>query len=377
MKFIYTTITALLFATNLMAECPAGCVAANVIIPTPPPVSVINIPANADLAPIFSALKANTTYILAPKAYYKVTGTFVVTAANVSINLNGSSLEMSPAPKSSSSFAVRAANLEIFNGHITKAFGFIHSWAPGFHLHDMKFDNIQYAVPPGSPVGTKATWSKGVNQVYTSDNNLAVHNTLENLDVGYTGTVSIYNTADDFTLKNSTLRGSYGEYCFRSEITSDAAMHHPNNTLLDHITCDNHINGYGKSCIGIRMGGTGLVIQNSSIDGTDKTGYINIAQANGINVVNVGSITLRNNKFLAPRVPQLEIDNGAASVIVDGNTFNTWANTPNVAIASYSNAVFTNNIRLMIPTGTVPLKAFVSSNTIPKGIFVESGTINK
>lgn len=340
--------------------------------------SVVNIPANADLAKIFSALKANTTYILAPKAVYFTMGTFIVSQPNVVIDLNGSSVSMPPAAGSSSTFAVHAANFEVKNGHITKAFTFIHSYAAGLHADDLKFDNITYAVPPGSPAGTKPVQNNGVSQVYTSDNNGAVHNTLENLTVGYTGTVSVYNSADDFTLKNSTFAGSYGEYCFRSEITSGGTNHYPKNTLIDHMICDNTINGYGKSCIGIRMGGTGMIIQNSSLTGSATTGYMNLGQGGGAKCMgcNVKGISLINNSFLGPRMPQLEIDAGV-NAIVQGNSFNTWADSPNVAMATFSTVTLKDNIRIMIPPGTKPLKRFAGSNTNPPAVWTESGTVVK
>lgn len=338
---------------------------------------VVNVPLTANLVTTLNAAKANTLYLLTAKAIYMVSGSITLSAANVGINLNGSSLSMTPTVGAASQFAVKAANVEIYNGHILKASTFVHSYATNFSMHDLVFDNITYAVPVGSPTGTKAVQNNGVNQVYVSDNNMATFNTLSNLTVGFTGTVSIYNTADNFTLKNSTLAGSYGEYCYRSEVTSTLPQTLPNNTLIDTVTCNNSINTVGKSCIGIRKGGIGLVIQNSSVTGSATTGYMNIGEANGVNVLNVGQITLRNNQFLGTRMPQLEIDNGAVNVIVDSNLFSTWANSPNVAMASFSNVTLLNNTRQMIPTGTKPAKAFASSSANPKAVWTESGTIVK
>lgn len=342
--------------------------------PVPAGKVVVNIPATANLVTVLNASKPNTLYVLA-KANYLVNGSIVLSAANVSINLNGSALSMTPSAGSSTQFGIRAANIEIYNGRITKAFTFARSYADHFYLHDVVFDNIVY---------TSGQQSGGINQIYLSDNAMAKNNTLDHLTVGYTGTVSIYNSADNFTLKNSSLAGSYGEYCFRSEVTSVVAggppTTRPNNTLLDNVKCDNTINAYGKSCIGIRMGGTGLVIQNSSINGSATSGYVNLGQGKSGTCTTpgcfVGGITLRNNQFLGHRVPQLAIDSGVIAV-VENNTFTTWVDMVNVAMASYTSTTLKNNIRLMTPVGAKPLKPFAGSNTNPKGVWTEAGTIVK
>lgn len=288
-------------------------------------------------------------------------GTFVINQPNVIIDLNGSAVSTIPATGSSTTFSVHAPNFEIKNGRIMRAFVFVHSYAAGLHMHDMSFDNITYGVPAGSPVGTKATQNNGVAQVYTSDNNGAIHNTLENLKVGYTGTVGIYFSSDYIIIRNSTMAGSYGEYNIRSEVTSETNPHKPVGTLIDNIQCDNTINAYGKSCIGIRMSGPNAVIQNCSIKGSNRTGYINLGQGGGATGVgtNVEGILLKNNTFYSPRSPQLEIDQGV-NAVVDSNIFITPASFVNIAIATKNNVKLVNNIRKLSIIG-IPLNKFWST----------------
>lgn len=372
-------------------------------VPTATPVPssnwkpVIGIPIGGDIAKILTAAKPDTIYQLVKNGSYVVTSTITITAAGVGFDLNGSSVNMTPSKAplaavydvkkkyalnntasvngqnyislqnnnlgkaitdtafwkvytgggSSSNFVVRAPDFDIGNGHITKANTFVHSFAMNLHMHDLVFDNITF--------GADGKQDQGVNQAYTSDNNLATHNTLEKLTVGKTGTVSVYFCGDYMTIKNSTFAGSYGEYCIRSETTSDASMHRPINTMIDHVTAINDINLYGKTAIGFRMNGGGSVVQNSTISPSLYIGQGTVTPTTAPGT-NVDSIVIKNNKFITVHGPQIGVQDGVIATI-DSNEFLTGSTVGSIAVATKSRVTITNNIRKLTAPG-IPLKKF-------------------
>lgn len=339
------------------------------VLPPVPPVqpSVTIIPLGTDLSKY--AFKANTAYQLA-KGSWAVNSSITLTASGMSLDFNGDSVAFTPTAGSSSDIIIRAPSISIGNGLVTKAFVFVHSYADKFTMHDIVFsDVVNGPKTAANPTG----YLGGTYQVYISDNPQATNNKLQNLTVGYVDTVGIYYTADNMTINNITMAGSYGEYDIRSEVTSTVPATAPNNAVISGVTLHNQINCCGKSVIGIRMAGKNTLIENSLLDG-----YVNLGQgvSNASTALgsNVNGITLKNNHFTDQRVPQLEIDSGVIAEI-DNNIFDTWATTLNVAVAHLSSATLKNNIRHMIPTGTASQKKFVATSS--DGVIVESGTITQ
>lgn len=279
----------------------------------------IDVPLGTDLVKLLTGAKANQSFRLA-KGTYEVKGSAVVTASNVRLDLNGSTLHWYPAAGSSSSIGVRAPHFEIFNGRISRAVTFIHSYADSLYIHDLTTDSITYGTPAPGPSGSPrpAGQLEGVSQLYTSDNKMATNNWIDRVRTGYFGTVGVYWSGDHMKITNSQFTGSYGEYNLRQEITSETPSHLPTGALISNVECWNKPNQpqkYGKACIGIRMGGE-TTIENSKLHG-----YIQVGQSGATGLgTNVPNLVVKNTTFDDDRDPQLSLGQGVTA-LVEGNTF--------------------------------------------------------
>ncbi len=348
-------------ATTLMLSPSPAPVAAS---PSPAPSAsipastktTIQVPLSTDLAKLLNAAKPNTLYVL-PKGKWKILSTVTISAANVSLNLGGSDVTLIPSQGASSNIVARASGFEIYNGHIVQATSFLHSYADKVFMHDLKFDNIVYTTP-----------TRGVYQVYLSDNSLATNNTLANLTVGYVGTVGVYFTGDNMVIKDSTFAGSYGEYPIREEITSFAPQTIPKNALISNVTVDNRINKYDKSAIGIRMGSA--VIENSTFYSDIRVGQSNATAVGSNNP----SFVIRNSKFMTLHSPELSLIQGA-NATVDSCTFASDASTRVMAIDAKTKAMLTNNILKGVrKPGGSSASGLYASTINPNPLITETGT---
>lgn len=327
---------------------------------TAPAPSSVTVPANANLTTMLNAAKQGTTYVLAKNANYSVSGTITLAASNVILNLNGSSLSFPIG--AAAAFNLRGAHFEIYNGTIAAAGVFMHSYADSLHMHHLTFKSITY-----NSVGKQ---NGGVNQVYISDTNLATNNLLENLTVGFTGTVSLYFTADNFTLRNSTFAGSYGEYAIREEQTSTTPPHLPINALISGVKADNSINKYGKDVVGIRMGS--VTIDSCEFSGKDVR--VGQGSASAVGVDNP-SVTIKNSIFHGP-LSFLSIDSGA-NVIVDSCQFYVDATMRAIAVGGNSKAIFMNNIlHGVVKANGASSSGLWNTTANPKPVVVETGTMH-
>lgn len=293
--------------------------------PTPTPIPVIPVSASANLITVLQGAKPGSHFQLAPKATYHVGGTMVITAANLSVDLNGSTLNLTPSPGASSDIVVRGAHFELFNGTIAKGNVFVRSYADSTFLHDL-------------------VSSDGLGQFFLGDVG-STHATIHHATIGKTNSVSVYWVQDNFTISNSSLAGSYGEYVLREEVPSIANPPLPKNALISNVQAHNH-NPYGKQAIGIRMGSA--TIENSTIDGN-----IRIGQAGATSIgQNNPSFVIRNTQFTSLDSPQLSLMQGV-SATVDGCTFLSDGITRNIAIDGVTQATLTNNVQKLSGPGVV------------------------
>lgn len=303
----------------------------------------------ADILPVLNGAKPGQTIQLAKNGSYISSGMITVTASNVTVDLNGSTLALTS--PNSSDILVKAPGFTIGNGHVTKALGvFVRSFADGTKLHDLVTDTI--------------TATTGVNQVFFGDvgsSNAQITNVVS----GIGQTVGYYWTWDNAHFTNVTCKGSTKEYCFRQEVPSTGRL--PAMSTLTGIDC---MQLGTKDCIGIRMGSS--TITNSVIHGDIRAGQ-NAATAPGSNVP---SLVITNTVFdRASQTPQIAIDRGDIATVSNCTFYR--ADTHNaIAIDGQTTATLTNNVLHATVPGLTGMRLW-STIASPPPTVKETGTMSK
>lgn len=316
--------------------------------PSPSTQTSINIPASGNLLSILNASKPNTTYILASKASYVVNGEIDIKSAHVSVNLNGSSLSLTPGTGGSTDIKALAPYFEIYNGSVVSAVGFVRSLADHTSVHDIVSPNL-------------------ISQFFFGDAG-STNATLNNVTVSQTKTVSVYFTQDNFTISNSKLgtsaiNCSQGEYCVREEIIALPAL--PKNALISNVEVHLH-SAIGKQAIGIRMGSASVI--DSLVDGNIRIGQAGASKVGSNNPF----VLIKNTQFVSLKDnPSLAIIQGS-NVSVIGSTFLEDPSLRAITIDKLSSVVLQDNI-LKKTSPTVPDKTLWA--TQPNALVAETGTI--
>lgn len=312
-----------------------------------------------DIGPSLTKAKAGDYLQLMTGKAYSLNSSIILMPAqsHVTLDLGGNAVPFHNSPGSGSNIVVKGAYFTLRNGRITLGnTPAIRSQADHTTIEDLSTQDITW--------GADGKQNGGVTQLFLGDHD-STNALIQRVKMGRVGTVGIYITQDNFTLRESQLGCSVGEYSFRSEIIALPAV--PKNIMIDHITCDSSCNVNGKSCLGFRMGG--FTLQNSVIHG-----YVIAGQSNApsLGFDNPAAI-VKNNVFTGTRDPQLSINAGSIATI-EGNTFQRFE-TPYPPIAIDRSPTTTANLINNTMKLTNPaIKPHGLWGTQPNSFVKESGT---
>lgn len=295
--------------------------------------AVTLIPAGDIASYLVNAKAGDYLQLVSGRAYF-LGSTVTVKADHLTLDLGGNAIPMTVTPGSGSDIvlATSAHHFTLRNGTVTKAYTpMLRSHAAYTTIEDIRTNDIKF--------GADGKQSDGVNQFYLGDSG-STHSLIQRVHVGHCGTVCLYYTGDDMVIRDSEFTGSYGEYNIRSETIVPTIL--PHRALISNIVCDNRINQYGKSCVGIRMGAE-ATIENSLFHG-----YLALGQ--GKNITTLGGSTpnfiVRNVVFDDVRDPQLSVNLGSTGLIENCTFLRYKTPYPPVAIApntTTSSVVMKNN----------------------------------
>lgn len=321
-------------------------------LPTAKPRPTIQVPATANLVTTLSTAKAGTLYVLAAHANYKVNGTIIISAVNVSVNLNGATLALTPSAGASTNISINtsASHFEFYNGVISQANVAFRSYAPYTSIHNISTPNQ-------------------IEQFYFGEKT-ASNTTLSNLNIGVSGSVGVYWVSDYMAISASTFASSLGEYCLRQDLNA-LGDPLPKMSTITNVSVTNVSNAYNKSAIGIRMG-------SSTISNATIAGYIRIGQSESTGVgSNNPSVIIRGCTFTLPAAPQISIDQGV-NIQVLNNTFNVDSNNRSMSVDGFTKAIIENNVVHPINSTVVPkLPIWATNNTTNPPVVTYSGNIVK